>query len=127
MCAQPLDELFSGHAGPWTEQEWATLPEATIFDPDHVALVVEVTSPSDAWAERLVKPDAYARAGIPHYLRVDLDRGWRELGATGYSLISGGFAETSQANGGRLVLDQPFRAELDLAALTTATRYPGQS
>lgn len=28
MCAQPLDELFAGHAGPWTEQEWAGLPES---------------------------------------------------------------------------------------------------
>jgi hypothetical protein len=26
--AQPLDELFAGHAGPWTEQEWAALPES---------------------------------------------------------------------------------------------------
>ncbi len=28
MCAQPLDELCAGHAGPWTEQEWAALPES---------------------------------------------------------------------------------------------------
>lgn len=75
--------------------------DAAIFDPDVVALVVEVTSPSNAWADRLVKPDAYARAGIPHYLRVDLDRGGKELGATG-------------------------RADLDLAALAIADRYPGR-
>ena len=132
MCAQPLDELFAGHAGPWTEQEWAGLPEsmgrvelldgalvvspfpavahqrlvrnlaralemaapagfevfeglnvrvgrdrimlpdivvldepgldAVIVEPDPVVLVVEVTAPSNAWVDRLVKPDAYARA-----------------------------------------------------------------
>ena len=28
MSAQPLEELFAGHAGPWTEQEWAALPES---------------------------------------------------------------------------------------------------
>jgi hypothetical protein len=27
VCAQPLGELCAGHAGPWTEQEWAALPE----------------------------------------------------------------------------------------------------
>jgi Uma2 family endonuclease len=139
--AQSLDELFAGHAGPWTEQEWAVLPEsmgrvelldgalvvspfpavshqrlvrnlvraleeaapvdfevfdglnirvgrdrimipdivvlnepgldAVIVEPDPVVLVVEVTSPSTAWVDRLVKPDAYASAGIPYFLRVD--------------------------------------------------------
>jgi hypothetical protein len=28
VSAQPLDELFAAHAGPWTEQEWAALPES---------------------------------------------------------------------------------------------------
>ncbi|MBV9061072.1 MAG: hypothetical protein JO296_10020 [Pseudonocardiales bacterium] len=28
MSAQPLDELFARHAGAWTEQEWAVLPES---------------------------------------------------------------------------------------------------
>ena len=28
MSAQPLEELFAGHAGLWTEQEWAALPES---------------------------------------------------------------------------------------------------
>ncbi|MGH3973297.1 MAG: Uma2 family endonuclease [Pseudonocardiaceae bacterium] len=195
MCAQPLDELFAGHAGPWTEQEWAALPEsmgrvelldgalvvspfpaashqrlvrnlahaleaaapagfevfeglnirvgrdrimipdivvlnepgldAVIFEPDRVALVVVVTSPSTAWADRLVKPDAYACAGIPYFLRVDLDRAGRELGATHYSLSTNGFVESARATGGRLTLNHPFHADLDLAALAAATRYPG--
>ncbi len=45
--------------------------DAVIFEPDPVALVVEVTSPSNAWVDRLVKPDAYANAGIPYFLRID--------------------------------------------------------
>ena len=28
MSVQPLDELFVRHAGAWTEQEWAVLPES---------------------------------------------------------------------------------------------------
>lgn len=28
MSAQPLDELFAGHGGPWTEVEWLALPES---------------------------------------------------------------------------------------------------
>lgn len=194
MGAQPLDELFAGHAGPWTEQEWAALPEsmgrvelldgalvvspfpavahqrlvrnlaraleeaapagfevfdglnirvgrdrimipdivvlnepgldAVIVEPDPVVLVVEVTSPSNAWVDRLVKPDAYAGAGIPHFLRVDLDR--MELGAISYSLATNGFVVSARASGGRLTLKEPFPADLDLGALATATRYPGQ-
>jgi len=191
--AQPLDELFAGHAGPWTEQEWAALPEgmgrvelldgalvvspfpavshqrlvrnlaraleaaapvgfevfdglnirvgrdrimipdivvlnepgldAVIVEPDTVALVVEVTSPSNAWIDRLVKPDAYARAGIPYFLRVDLDHTGTELGATSYSLATNGFVASARAARGRLTLEGPFPVDLDLTALATATRY----
>ncbi|MGH3841928.1 MAG: Uma2 family endonuclease [Pseudonocardiaceae bacterium] len=194
MGAQPLDELFAGHAGPWTEQEWAALPESmgrvelldgalvvspfpavahqrlvrnlaraleaaappgfevftglnirvgrdrimipdivvlnkpgletVIIEPDPVALVVEVTSPSNAWADRLVKPDAYAGAGIPHFLRVDLHRAGTELGATSYSLATDGFVVAARSAACRLRLERPFPADLDLAALATATRYP---
>ncbi|MGH3693782.1 MAG: Uma2 family endonuclease [Pseudonocardiaceae bacterium] len=195
MGAQPLDELFAGHAGPWSEQEWAALPESmgrvelldgalvvspfpavphqrlvrnlaraleaaapaglevfeglnirvgrdrimipdivvlnepgldtVIVEPGAVALVVEVTSPSNAWVDRLVKPEAYARAGIPYFLRVDLDRADTELGAISYSLARDGFVVSAQAIRGRLTLAEPFHADLDLAALATATRYPG--
>lgn len=195
MGAQPLDELFAGHAGPWTEQEWAALPEsmgrvelldgalvvspfpaaphqrlvrnlaraleaaapagfevfealnirvgrdrimipdivvlnepgldAVIFEPGPVALVVEVTSPSNAWVDRLVKPEAYACAGIPYFLRVDLDRTGPELGATSYSLARDGFIVSARAVAGRLTLKEPFPADLDITALATATRYPG--
>ncbi len=194
MSAQPLDELFAGHGGPWTEAEWSALPEsmgrvelldgsllvspnpggphqrmvrnlanaladaaahdvevfeginvrvgegrvmipdiallspagldATIYDAGWVVMVVEVTSPSNAWADRLVKPEAYARAGIPHYLRVDLDRGPEHLGAVHYVRATGGeHAETARADhAGLLVLDRPFAATLDLPALARATR-----
>ncbi|MGH4020468.1 MAG: Uma2 family endonuclease [Pseudonocardiaceae bacterium] len=192
MSVQPLDEIFAGHAGPWTEDDWLALPEsmgrvelldgalivspfpggphqrlvrnlvdalrhaarnqfevfgglnvrvspgrimipdiavisppgldATIYDARNVVLAVEVTSPSNAWADRSIKPGVYARARIPHYLRIDLDRGVDHLAATHYALASGGtYTVASQASGNdSLRLERPFRADLDLMALATA-------
>ena len=98
--------------------------DATIYDAGWVVMVVEVTSPSNAWADRLVKPEAYARAGISHYLRLDLDRGPEHLGAVHYVRAPGGeYAETARADAaGLLVLDRPFAATLDLPALARTTR-----
>ncbi len=196
MSVQPLDDLFAGHAGPWTEEEWLALPETmgrvelldgallvspnpanphqrlvrhlshaldqaapdnlevldginvrlargrllipdiavlappglddTVVDAAAVMLAVAVTSPSNAWSDRLVKPDAYARAGIPHYLRVDFEHWPDQLGAFCYALgPTGGYVETARADdAGRIVLDQPFHAELDLPTLARSTRYP---
>lgn len=62
---------------------------------------------------------------FPHFLRVDLDRTGTELGATGYSLAKDGFVASARAIRGRLTLEKPFHANLDLDALATATRYPG--
>ena len=194
MSAQPLDELFAGHGGPWTEAEWLALPESmgrvelldgalvvspnaglphqrmlgnlwqvlrqaapsgfeviaganvrvrpggilipgiavlsapgldgAICDARHVVLAVELTSPSNAWADRLVKPEAYARAGIPYYLRVDLDRGPEQLAAVLYTLAPGAqYAEIARSDiAGLLVLDRPFAVTLDLPALARTTR-----
>jgi Uma2 family endonuclease len=100
-------------------------PDAVVVEPDQVALVVEVTSPSNACVDRLVKPDAYARAGIPYFARVALDRNSAELDATSYALTGERFVVSARAAGGRLTFDKPFPADLDLAALATATRYAG--
>ncbi|MFD9689434.1 Uma2 family endonuclease [Kitasatospora sp. NPDC059088] len=39
--------------------------------PEHVLLLVEVVSPGSETTDRLVKPDQYAKAGIPFYWRVE--------------------------------------------------------
>lgn len=100
--------------------------ELKIVDAAAVSIVVEVTSPSTAWSDRLVKPEAYARAGIPCYLRIDLDRGVDQVGAVLYTLDPDGvYAEAARATEtGRLMLDRPFPVDLDLTILATATRYP---
>jgi Uma2 family endonuclease len=48
------------------------------IDPEHVLLVVEVTSPSTVADDRSRKVMEYAAAGIPHYWIVEVDRAdWR--------------------------------------------------
>jgi Uma2 family endonuclease len=42
-----------------------------LFEPDEIALVVEVVSPSTETADRVTKPVLYARVGIPEYWLVE--------------------------------------------------------
>ena len=60
MSALPLEQLFARHAGSWTEQEWAALPESM-----------------------------------------------------GRLEVLEGFEALVRAVGGRLVIDEPFPADLD--------------
>lgn len=102
--------------------------DATIYDSELMVLAVEVTSPSNAWTDRVAKPDAYARAGVPHYLRVDLDQGVDQVAASAYTLTPGGayLEATRSGSDGRLLLDRPFPVELDLPVLARATRHHGR-
>lgn len=43
------------------------------FRPEHLRLVVEIVSPSNAGFDRREKPLRYAEAGIPHFWRVELE------------------------------------------------------
>lgn len=43
--------------------------------PADTLLAVEVMSPSSISTDRLVKPEQYARAGIPHFWRIELEPG----------------------------------------------------
>ena len=40
--------------------------------PEHLLLAAEIVSPGSETTDRVVKPDQYARAGIPFYWRVEL-------------------------------------------------------
>jgi Uma2 family endonuclease len=44
-----------------------------VLEPRDTLLVAEVVSPSSVRMDRLMKPTMYAEAGIPAYLRVELD------------------------------------------------------
>lgn len=97
--------------------------DRTVAEPADVALVVEITSPGNAVVDRAVKPQLYAQAGIPYYLRIEL--GEAGPSAVSYRLQRDHYAEVARAGPPHpLVLTEPIAVTLDLAALATATRPP---
>ncbi len=85
----------------------------TVFDPADLILVVEVVSPSTTTMDRVVKPQLYAAAGVPTYLRVELTAPpgpeWHlfTLGPRGYT------EALSASAGERLRLPPPLSLDLD--------------
>jgi Uma2 family endonuclease len=95
--------------------------DLAVCEAANVVLVVEITSPGDAVTNRAVKPQLYAQAGIPHYLRIEL----RAAGpcAAVCRLDRHRYVEVARADSGcPLVLTEPIAVTLDLAGLATATR-----
>lgn len=94
----------------------------TVWEPYHVALVVEITSLGSVTNDRAVKPELYARAGISHYLRIE--PGDRGPVARSYVLGRGGYALAAPPvePGHPLQLAEPFVVTLDLATFARATR-----
>jgi Uma2 family endonuclease len=91
-------------------------PRTNNFPADQVALAAEVVSPSTRSHDRFRKPALYAQAGIPAYLRVELD----PLHVVAYRLDDEGvYAEYGRAPAGETIsLDVPFPVSFDPAVLT---------
>ena len=93
---------------------------ALVLRPAQVLLVVEVTSPSTAATDRLLKAHEYARAGVRHYWRLDPDDGPTivvgELDGQVYRHV-GTWSGTSEA-----VLDRPAALRLRPADLLRSSR-----
>lgn len=85
-------------------------------DPDDIALVVEVVSPSSRKTDRLFKPIEYAAAGIPAYWRVETDP---HVELYVYELAGEAYAEVARSTG---VVDvaAPFLFTIDVPALVPA-------
>lgn len=79
------------------------------YEPQDLAVAIEVVSPSSHTNDRLVKPAQYARAGIPMYWRLETERG---LELTVMSLAGGVYAEQLRATGGVVDVDG-WRVDLD--------------
>jgi Uma2 family endonuclease len=82
---------------------------------EHVRLVGEVVSRSSRSDDRFRKPAQYAQAGIPVYLRIELD----PPHIVAYGIGEDGlYVETGRAEPGQsLQLTEPFPVTLDPAAL----------
>jgi Uma2 family endonuclease len=82
---------------------------------EQVVLAAEVVSASTRSADRFAKPALYAEAGIPCYLRIELD----PMHVVAYRLPPDGmYVEVGQAYpGGVLKLDEPFPIRIDPVTL----------
>ncbi|GAA3385803.1 Uma2 family endonuclease [Cryptosporangium minutisporangium] len=89
-------------------------PDRRWFSPGNVVLAVEIESPGTHVEERITRPALYARYGIPHYWRIEVE-GDDELVAVIHRLEGGTFAETYR--GGQIDVREPFPFRLELAAL----------
>jgi Uma2 family endonuclease len=97
--------------------------EQTVCEAADVILIVEITSPGNAAVDWAVKPQLYAHAGVPHYLRIELDEAGPR--ALVYQLKREQYAEMTRVEPGQLlVLLEPITVTLDLAALAETTRSP---
>lgn len=90
-------------------------PEQNNFAAHELALVGEVVSPSTRSNDRFRKPALYAQAGIPSYLRVELD----PLHVVAYRLDPEGvYTEYARAAAGETIhLELPFPVSFDPAVL----------
>jgi Uma2 family endonuclease len=81
------------------------------------SLAVEVMSPGSVTEDRITKPAVYARAGIPHYWRLESgDEG--ELALYVYRLAGDVYTEAACFRGDdRVEIDEPLRLRFPLAAL----------
>lgn len=92
---------------------------ALYLPPTEILLLVEVTSPGNFRQDRIVKHGDYATAGIPYYLRVDLENGHEAVDATLFELADGRYRVVAQSVNGVLRAARPWSFEADLRALTT--------
>lgn len=92
-------------------------PETVIAPAAHVPLVVEVVSPGSVAQDRMFKPQLYAAARIPWYLRVELDAP-KTPELVLHELVGDAYPERSHAHGDEsLTVTEPFPATLTPASL----------
>ena len=85
-------------------------------------LLAEITSPGNFRQDRIAKHGDYAAAGVPFYLRVDLENGIEALDASLYELVDGEYREVTRSVDGVLRSSKPWSFEADLRALARGRR-----
>jgi Uma2 family endonuclease len=92
--------------------------EGGVTDAAAVQLICEITSPSNAGVDRVLKMQLYAAAGIPWYLLAEQDS-LEGLTLRLFRLDDGHYAEDAVAKPGDILqITEPFAVNLDPAALS---------
>jgi Uma2 family endonuclease len=87
------------------------------YQPEDVVLVAEVVSPSTTTTDRITKPQLYAAAGIPWFLRVE-PAFPQPPGLWLHRLAGAAYIQHAQASaGGTLTLTEPVQTIIDPAVL----------
>jgi hypothetical protein len=96
------------------EDDGSAAAASELLDCADVLMVVDVVDRTHGITQRSFKPQLYARSRIPYAVLVDSAA---RVGSASM-LIGGRHHEFAQAGAGeRLLLEEPFRVEIDLAAL----------
>ncbi|NGO10537.1 Uma2 family endonuclease [Streptomyces sp. HC44] len=92
--------------------------EQTRFPADAVVLAVEVVSPDSEARDRETKPMKYARAKIPHYWRVENEKGLAAVHAFELEPTTGTYTSVGIFRE-RMKMSVPFAVDLDLTKIRT--------
>jgi Uma2 family endonuclease len=84
-----------------------------------ILLLAEITLPGNFRQDRIAKHGDYAAAGIPFYLRVDLENGHEAVEATLFEFVDGEYREAARSVAGVLRSSLPWPFEADLRALAS--------
>ncbi|MFG3098518.1 Uma2 family endonuclease [Streptomyces sp. NPDC048202] len=93
-------------------------PEQTRFPAEAVVLAVEVVSEESTSRDRETKPMKYARAKIPHYWRVENERGRAVIHAFELEPTTGTYTSVGIFRD-RMKAEAPFPVDLDLTRIKT--------
>ncbi|SOR79833.1 hypothetical protein SCNRRL3882_3293 [Streptomyces chartreusis NRRL 3882] len=99
-------------------------PEQTRYPAESVLLAIEVVSAGSVSRDRETKPLKYARAGIPHYWRVENEKGLAAVHAFELEPTTGAYTSTGIFRE-RMKVSVPFPVDLDLTA-TKPRRKSGE-
>ncbi|MGW7751820.1 Uma2 family endonuclease [Streptomyces violaceusniger] len=88
----------------------------TWYGPQQILLAVEVVSPDSRARDREVKPRKYAGAGVPHFWRVEEDRGLPVVYVYELDRATEAYKLTGIYHD-KLSLTAPFPIEIDLTAI----------
>ena len=121
-AAEPPDEAAAdapdedgGEVDGKPAEEPVEEPAGPVLDAAAALLVIEVVGHEHGAVDRSFKPQLYARSRIPYSLLIDHDSPF----AVADMIIGGRYHEYAHARGDeRLLIEEPFVLELDLAALT---------